>query len=122
MKKRSWWRDKMPVKVLIPTALEQYVGRRDSVEVRGSTVGEVVANLAEQYPDLGRHLIAGDGHLRSFVNLYVNDEDVRGLQRDATPLRESDVITIIPSIAGGTLAPERAGAVDLSKEEVARYS
>ena len=75
----------MPVKVLIPTALEQYVGRRDTVEVRGSTVGEVVANLAEQYPDLRRHLMAADGHLRSFVNLYVNDEDVRSLQRDATP-------------------------------------
>jgi sulfur-carrier protein adenylyltransferase/sulfurtransferase len=112
----------MPVKVLIPTALEQYVGRRSTVEVLGSTVGEVVANLAEEYPDLRRHLLAADGHLRSFVNLYVKDEDVRGLQRDATPIRESDVITIIPSIAGGTLAPEAAEAVELSNDEVARYS
>src|SRR6266851_5882824 len=112
----------MPVKVLIPTALEQYVGRRSTVEVLGSTVGEVVANLAEAYPDLRRHLLAADGHLRSFVNLYVNDEDVRGLQRDATPIRESDVITIIPSIAGGTLAPEAAETVVLSNDEVARYS
>src|ERR1700737_5588859 len=95
----------MPGKVLIQTPLEQYVGRRSTVEVLGGTGGEVVANLAEQYPELRRHLMAADGHLRSFVNLYVNDEDVRGLQRDATPLRETDVITIIPSIAGGIHPP-----------------
>src|SRR6266699_6555046 len=100
----------MPVKVLIPTALEQYVGRRDTVEVRGSTVGEVVANLAEQYPDLRRHLMAADGHLRCFVNLYVNDEDVRALQRDATPLGEYDVLTIVPAPAGCAPAVAEADA------------
>src|SRR5438270_11769535 len=94
----------MPVKVQIPTALEQYVGRRVSVEVPGETVGEAVANLAEQYPELRRHLMGENGHLRCFVNLYVNDEDVRGLQRDATPLCENDVLTIVPSLAGGAAA------------------
>src|SRR5436190_924485 len=67
----------MAVKVLIPAALEQYVGRRDTVEVLGRTVGEVVANLAAQYPELRRHLLGPDGHLRSFVNLYVNEEEAR---------------------------------------------
>src|ERR1051326_116639 len=112
----------MPVTVLIPTALGEYVGRREAVEVLGTTVGEVVANLGVQYPDLGRHLLAADGRLRSFVNLFINDQDVRGLQRDATPVRESDVLAIIPSLAGGSLVMDRAEEVELSNDEVARYS
>ena len=90
----------MPVKVVIPTPLRQYTGKRDSVEIEAKTVGEALAGLTAQYGDLRKHLFNEEGKLRSFVNVYVNDEDIRFLQKDQTPLTESDVISIVPSIAG----------------------
>jgi molybdopterin converting factor small subunit len=91
----------MGVKVIIPTPLRQYAGKTDSVVVEGRTVEEVLANLTSQYGDLRRHLYGEDGKLRSFVNIYRNDEDIRYLDREKTPLKESDVLSIVPSIAGG---------------------
>ncbi len=88
-------------KVLIPTPLRQYVEKRDSVEVAGQTVGEALGALTTKYDDLRRQLYNDEGKLRSFVNVYVNDEDIRYLGREATPLREEDTISIVPSIAGG---------------------
>jgi len=93
----------MPVKVVIPTPLRQYAGKRDSVEVEAKTVGEALAGLTSQYSDLRKHLYNEEGKLRSFVNVYVNDEDIRFLQKDLTPLAETDVISIVPSIAGGSM-------------------
>lgn len=95
----------MPVKVIIPTPLRQYTGRQDAVVIEGKTVGEVLSQLTQQYADLRKHLFNEDGKLRSFVNVYLNDEDVRYLQKDQTPLRENDVISIVPSIAGGQSLP-----------------
>ncbi|HUX10719.1 MAG TPA: MoaD/ThiS family protein [Terriglobia bacterium] len=94
----------MPVKVVIPTPLRQYAGKRDSVEVDAKTVGEALAGLTSQYSDLRKHLYNEEGKLRSFVNVYVNDEDIRFLQKDLTPLAETDVISIVPSIAGGSMS------------------
>lgn len=91
----------MPIKVLIPTPLRPYAGKQSSVEVAAQTVGEALNNLVAQHPDLRKHLFADDGKLRSFVNVYLNDEDIRYLQRDATPAKETDTITIVPSVAGG---------------------
>ena len=91
----------MPVKVLIPTALRAYAGAQPSVEVPGRTVGELLANLAERYVELRPHLYNEDGKLRSYVNIYVNDEDYRYLQRESTPVDAGDVVSIVPSIAGG---------------------
>ena len=88
-------------KVHIPTPLRQYVGKQASVEVTGSTVGEAMNALVTQHPDLRKHLYTDDGKLRAFVNLYVNDEDIRYLQKEATALKDSDNISIVPSIAGG---------------------
>ena len=85
----------------IPTPLRQYVGKQAAVEVRGATVGEAMKALIEQHPDLRKHLYTEDGKLRAFVNLYVNDEDIRYLQKEATALKEGDNISIVPSIAGG---------------------
>ena len=91
----------MAVKVIIPTALRAYAGKHESVEVQASTVGEALAGLTDRFEDLKKHLYANDGRLRSFVNVYVNDEDIRYLQKDETRLREGDTISIVPSIAGG---------------------
>src|SRR5215469_9124383 len=88
-------------KIHIPTPLRQYVGKQAAVDVTGTTVGEAMNALVAQHPDLKKHLYTDDGKLRAFVNLYVNDEDIRYLQKEATALKEGDNISIVPSIAGG---------------------
>jgi molybdopterin converting factor small subunit len=91
----------MAVKVIIPTPLRAYAGKRESVELQAATVGEALAELTTRFGELKKHLYADDGRLRSFVNVYVNDEDIRYLQNDQTRVREGDTISIVPSIAGG---------------------
>jgi molybdopterin/thiamine biosynthesis adenylyltransferase/rhodanese-related sulfurtransferase/molybdopterin converting factor small subunit len=108
-------------KVLIPTPLRQYAGKQDSVDLAGKTVSEVLHSLTSQYADLRRHLYNDEGKLRSFVNVYVNDDDIRYLEKEATPLKDSDVVSIVPSIAGGS-AGVVAPPMTLSKEEILRYS
>jgi molybdopterin converting factor small subunit len=88
-------------KILIPTPLRQYVEKKDSVEVPGATVGELLTTLTSTYSDLRRHLYSDEGKLRSFVNVYVNDEDIRYLSKDATAVKDGDTVSIVPSIAGG---------------------
>lgn len=88
--------------VLIPTPLRVYAGKQDVVQADGKTVGELLENLTSQYPDLRNHLYADDGRLRSFVNVYLNDDDIRYLEKEATPVAEGDTISIVPSVAGGT--------------------
>jgi MoaD family protein len=89
-------------KILIPTPLRQYAGKKDALELSGGTVGEVLKALTSEYGDLRKHLYTDDGRLRSFVNVYVNDEDIRYSGKDATPVKEGDTISIVPSIAGGS--------------------
>ena len=92
----------MSVKILIPTPLRPYAGKEDCVNVDARTVGEALDLLTSRYAELRKHLYSDDGRLRNFVNVYVNDEDIRSLQKDNTPLQEGDIISIIPSIAGGS--------------------
>ena len=92
----------MAVKVIVPAPLRQYAGKQDSVEVNAKTVAEALSTLTSQYSDLRRHLFTEDGKIRSFVNVYLNDEDIRYLQKELTPLKDNDVLSIVPSIAGGT--------------------
>ena len=87
--------------VLIPTPLRAYVGKQDIVQVEGKTVGELLQNLTVKYSELQRHLYNEDGRLRSFVNIYLNDDDIRYLQKEDTPVAEGDTISIVPSVAGG---------------------
>ncbi|HEY7353076.1 MAG TPA: ubiquitin-like small modifier protein 1 [Terriglobales bacterium] len=89
-------------KIHIPTPLRQYAGKQPAVEVKGSTVGEALKGLVAAHPDLQRQLYTEEGKLRAFVNVYVNDEDVRYLQKEATAVADGDSISIVPSIAGGT--------------------
>jgi len=111
-------------KILIPTPLRQFADKKDSVQLSGSTVGEVLKSLTSTYADLRRHLYNDEGKLRSFVNVYVNDEDIRYLNKEATPLQDSDTVSIVPSIAGGSagVAAPPAPPVTLSKDEILRYS
>jgi adenylyltransferase/sulfurtransferase len=90
-------------KIHIPTPLRQYVGKQATVEVKGATVAEALTSLVAQHPDLKKHLYTDEGKLRAFVNLYVNDEDIRYLQKEATAVQDGDSISIVPSIAGGGL-------------------
>jgi molybdopterin/thiamine biosynthesis adenylyltransferase/rhodanese-related sulfurtransferase/molybdopterin converting factor small subunit len=108
-------------KILIPTPLRQYAGKQDAVQLAGQTVGEVLQSLTSLYSDLRRHLYNDEGKLRSFVNVYVNDEDIRYLSKEATPLKDGDTVSIVPSIAGGS-AGIATPPVTLSKEEILRYS
>ncbi len=120
----------MPAKVMIPTPLRQYTGRQDAIEVEGRTVSEVLTNLTARYGDLRKHLYTDDGKLRSFVNVYVNDEDIRYLNKENTGIKENDVVSIVPSIAGGApvqigkspAAAAAAAGVKLTNEEILRYS
>jgi len=108
----------MPVSILIPTPLRRYVGGAKSVAVEAGTVELAVAALAAQSPDLAGQLLDGAGKLRNFVNLYLGDQNVRVLAPSLgeVALKDGDVLTIVPAIAGG------AGEVTLSRNEVLRYS
>lgn len=88
-------------KIHIPTPLRQYVAKQATVEVTAATVAEAMEALVTQHPDVRRHLYTEEGKLRAFVNLYLNDEDIRYLHKEATPVKEGDNISIVPSIAGG---------------------
>ena len=91
----------MSVKIRIPTPLRPYVGGNKEVAGQAGSVENVLAALVGQHPDLKRHLFNEQGKLRSFVNVYLNDEDVRYLKHVDTPLKDSDTLAIVPSVAGG---------------------
>jgi molybdopterin converting factor small subunit len=88
-------------KILIPTPLRQFADKKDAVDVAGATVGEALAALTTAHPDMKKNLFNDEGKLRSFVNVYVNDEDIRFLEKDKTAVAAGDTISIVPSIAGG---------------------
>src|ERR1700719_2164280 len=103
-------------KILIPTALRQFTGQQDSVEVAGTTVADALATLTAKYPDIKKNLFNEQGRLRSFVNVYVNDEDIRYLEKDATKVAGGDTISIVPSIAGGAVGVVEPETAVLSNE------
>lgn len=122
---------------MIPTPLRRYTGKRDMIEVEGKTVGELLKNLTSRHDALRKHLYTDKGKLRSFVNIYVNDQDIRYLNEENTQVSENDLVSIVPSIAGGielfdsdVIKDEAAvdctstagREVGLTKEEILRYS
>jgi adenylyltransferase/sulfurtransferase len=90
------------MKILVPSPLRQYAGKQSAIDVQAATVAEALTALTSSYPDLRKHLYSDEGKLRAFVNLYLNDEDIRYLQHDQTAVRDSDTLSIVPSIAGGS--------------------
>jgi adenylyltransferase/sulfurtransferase len=116
----------MPNTIHIPTPLRPFTDKKESVEVSGATVGELLADLTKRHDGLRKHLYADDGRLRNFVNVYLNDEDIRYLQKEQTPVKPGDSLSIVPSVAGGAPAGVEAdlqvGLPDLSQDEIKRYS
>ena len=101
----------MATKIMIPTPLRPFTDKKDAVEAEGKTVGELLADLTTRHAGLKAHLYNDQGKLRSFVNVYVNDEDIRYLQKEQTPVNAGDTVSIIPSVAGGApVAAEKAPA------------
>ncbi len=122
-------------KIFIPTPLRIYADNQSSVDVSGKTVGEALDDLVGHHPSLKQHLFDESGTLRSFVNVYRNDDDIRYLEREDTQLGADDELSIVPSIAGGLEAPPEtvehpgparvaaaAQGASLTSEEVRRYS
>ena len=91
----------MPVRIKVPTIFRQHTGGRAVVEGEGATLRDVLDDLSSRYPGLSRSLITGEGDLHRFVNVYVNNEDVRYLGALETSLSEGDVVSILPAVAGG---------------------
>ena len=88
--------------IFIPTPLRPYAAGKDSLEVNADTVNGALDELTRTYPDLRKHLFTAEGKLRAFVNVYLNDEDIRYLPgKDATAVSVRDTLSIVPSIAGG---------------------
>ena len=110
----------MPVSVRIPTVLRKYAEGRSRVEVAGSEVDEAIRDLVARFPELGPHLFASDGSLRSFVNIYLGPDNIRDLEAGKRRLADGDELSIVPAVAGGK-SVERNGA-ELSLEEMSRYS
>jgi adenylyltransferase/sulfurtransferase len=90
----------MAVTLYIPTALRAFTERKSEISLEGSTVGEAIGALAELYPDIRQHLFQG-AELRSFINVFVDDTNIKELQGLATPLREGATVMLVPAIAGG---------------------
>jgi molybdopterin synthase sulfur carrier subunit len=99
--------EEMEIQVRIPTPLRKLTGEQDVIKAKGKTVGEVIHWLTETYPGLKERLRDEQGELRRFINIYVNDEDIRFIQNLETPLKEGDQLSIIPAIAGGSFARRR---------------
>jgi sulfur-carrier protein adenylyltransferase/sulfurtransferase len=113
----------MATKILIPTPLRPFTDRKDAVEAEGKTVGELLTDLTTRHAGLKAHLYNAEGKLRSFVNVYVNDEDIRYLQKEQTPINAGDTVSIIPSVAGGAPAAEAPVRLpELTKDDFRRYS
>ena len=91
----------MPVQVRIPTPLRKLTHDEEVVETSAETIGDAITDLESRYPGLQERLLDDDGQVRRFVNVYVNEEDIRFLQEKETPLKDGDEVSIIPALAGG---------------------
>jgi sulfur-carrier protein len=91
----------MPTKVRIPTPLRKLTNNEELVEINAATIGDAVAQLQAKYPGIKERLVDDNGEIRRFVNVYVNEEDIRFLKNLQTPIKDGDEISIIPAIAGG---------------------
>src|SRR5512132_3533643 len=102
----------MPVTIAIPTPLRQFAGGQSEIQVEARTAGEALNQLTSTHSELRRHLFNDQNVLRNFVNVYVNDEDIRHTNGPETPVKEGDTILIVPSIAGGSAVLDQAGVTD----------
>lgn len=115
----------MAVTVYIPTTLRLFTNHRSELELEGETVGQVIQNLSDEYPETAKALYDENGNLRSFVNVFLGDENIKNLQGYDTPVKDGDEITLIPAIAGGSVHDSVLGdnkGEKLTNDEISRYS
>ena len=115
----------MTVKVIIPTALRQHTGDEDELQLNARTVSDALKELVTAFPNLKRHLYSESGRLRNFINIYLNEEDIRYKEGESTALKDGDTLMIVPAVAGGAHASdneEHEEKVSFSSSEFARYS
>jgi molybdopterin/thiamine biosynthesis adenylyltransferase/rhodanese-related sulfurtransferase/molybdopterin converting factor small subunit len=115
----------MSVKIIIPTALRQHTGDEDELQLNARTVSDALKELVTAFPNLKRHLYSESGRLRNFINIYLNEEDIRYKEGESTVLKDGDVLMIVPAVAGGAHASddeEHEEKVSFSSSEFARYS
>jgi len=91
----------MSVTVLLPTALRRYANDQGSISLEGSTVGALMEKLGDAYPELKPHLFDEEGALRNFVNVFVNDDNIRDVDGMETSVKDSDEVMLVPAVAGG---------------------
>ena len=91
----------MPVNVRIPTPLRKLTNEHELVTVEAATIGDAISELQTQFPGIKERLVDDNGEVRRFVNIYVNEEDIRFLENKETPIKDGDEVSIIPAIAGG---------------------
>ncbi|MFI5193776.1 MAG: MoaD/ThiS family protein [Chitinophagales bacterium] len=90
--------------VIIPTPLRKFTNQTAKLQVSAKTIGEIIQELTRNFPDLKKHLLDDQGKVRSFVNIFAGDDDIRDLQQENTAVNESTVVSIVPAIAGGITA------------------
>jgi sulfur-carrier protein adenylyltransferase/sulfurtransferase len=120
----------MTVTIIIPTALRQHTDNEDELKLNARTAGDALKELVIAFPNLKRHLYSENGRLRNFINIYLNEEDIRYKEGESTPLKDGDTLMIVPAVAGGVGASEEDGdgegeeghKVSFSSGEFARYS
>lgn len=93
----------MAVNVRIPTPLQRLTGGKGDVSANGTTVKEIIDHLESNYPGFKEKLYSDDGELRRFINIYINEEDIRFMDSDGSAVKDGDTISIIPAIAGGSI-------------------
>lgn len=91
----------MAIKIKIPTPLQKLTENKTEVETDGDTILELIENLEKKYPGIKERICSEDGKIRRFINIYVNEQDIRFLNGDETKIKDSDEVSIIPAIAGG---------------------
>jgi molybdopterin synthase sulfur carrier subunit len=91
----------VPVTVRLPTVLRRHANGESLVQAEGENVREVIANLIDTFPEMGGQVLAEDGELHRFVNVYLNDDDIRYLERLSTKVADGDTVSILPAVAGG---------------------
>lgn len=88
--------------VIIPTPLRKFTNNTAKIDINASTIEETVNELTLNFPDLKKHLLDENGHIRSFINIFVGDSDIRDLQQEKTAVKPDTLISIVPAIAGGS--------------------
>jgi molybdopterin converting factor small subunit len=89
--------------VIIPTPLRKFTNQNAKLKIEGGTIGELIEKITSEFPELKKHLLDSQGSVRSFVNIFSGDVDVRDLQKEKTPVNDSTIVSIVPAIAGGAI-------------------